>query len=75
MESALKGLRIKVCLRVAGEDFDFVNAKYAALFASKANLTSGGGLLVRPDQHLIRVVETDDDGETIATAVRTSLAF
>lgn len=66
---AVGGSVIKMCLRVAGEDFDFVDPKYAELFAAEAGLDAGGGLLVRPDQHLLRVVSSGDEGEDIAGAV------
>lgn len=75
LESSVKSLRVKVCLRVAGEDFEFVDGKYEELFSLKANFNADGGLLVRPDQHLLRVLGPSDDGEAIITAVREHLGL
>lgn len=74
LDVSLKSLGVKICLWVAGEDYDFVDEKYADMFATKANFGSGGGLLVRPDQHLLRVVQPDDEVDSLRRPVLVHLA-
>lgn len=73
LEDSLGSLGVKVCLHVAGEDFHFVDEKYARLFAAKASLELGGGLLVRPDQHLLRMIKPNDTWEDLSTEVMKQL--
>lgn len=75
LEAALEreggvGMGVRVGVRVAGEDFDLVEGRSADLFAARANLDVGGGLLVRPDQHLLRVLGPGDTCEDVERAIR-----
>lgn len=69
LKESVESLGINVCMRVAGDDFEFVDRKYAELFATKASFGTGGGLLVRPDQHLLQLIKSNDTGEDIAGAL------
>ncbi|KAJ4387265.1 hypothetical protein N0V93_007854 [Gnomoniopsis smithogilvyi] len=69
LQKSIEDHDIQICFRTAGEDFRFVDEKYASLFAKEARLGSGGGLLVRPDQHILRVLGSDDKAEELSTAI------
>lgn len=69
LRSSMEAYGVQVSCRAAGEDFDFVDQKVADLYISKARLGSGGGLLVRPDQHILQVLDSDDGPEELGTAV------
>lgn len=60
LESSFRGHGVQLCLCAAGEDFDFVNQKDADRFAVEVDLKTGGGLLIRPDQHILRILRTND---------------
>lgn len=63
--SLVRGDGVGLCFSVAGEDFDFVDEKYADRFADEVKLSTGGGLLIRPDQHILRILKTDDNAEEL----------
>ncbi|KAJ4405302.1 hypothetical protein N0V82_010336 [Gnomoniopsis sp. IMI 355080] len=64
---------IQICFRSAREDFEFIDQKYAKLFANEARLDDGGGLLVRPDQHILRVLHRDNTSEELGMAILSHL--
>lgn len=63
LEASLKDRNIQICLRVAGEDFEFVEEKAANFFATEIRLDLGGGLLMRPDQHILQILRLEDGAE------------
>jgi hypothetical protein len=44
---------VKVLSYAAGEDFGYTVAKDGAVWAENLGLSSGGGVVVRPDQHIL----------------------
>lgn len=75
LEAALKSRGFRVALAVACHDFDFVYEKQELLFANEGNLSSGGGLLIRPDQHLLRLVQPTDSVVSIEQSLLEYLGF
>lgn len=69
LERFVKGHGVQLCSWVAGEDFDFVDQKYTDRFANEVDLYTGGGLLIRPDQHILRILRTDDKAEELHTII------
>lgn len=69
LEGSVRGHGVGLCISVAGEDFDFVDQKYAEHFADEADMSTGGGLLIRPDQHILRILRTDDKAEELHAAI------
>lgn len=69
LERTVRGHGVQLCSRVAGEDFDFVDPKYADRFADEVDLDNGGGLLIRPDQHILRVLQASDKVKELHTIV------
>lgn len=69
LEAAMTQYGIRVGLVVAHHDFDFVYERQEQLFAVEGNLSSGFGLLVRPDQHLLRLVQPMDSVASIAKSL------
>lgn len=65
LKGSMRGLGVQLHFCVAGEDFDFVHQKYADRFADGADLNNGGGLLIRPDQHILRILRLDDQAEEL----------
>lgn len=62
-------------MRIAGEDFDFVDQKPADLFTAKAGLNVGVALLVRLDQHILEVLRANSVAEEVAKSVFTHLGY
>lgn len=75
IEEAVRDRGVSICMRIAGEDFDFVDQKQADLFAVKARLSVGVALLVRPDQHILAVLRADSVAEEVAKAIFTHLGY
>lgn len=75
LEAALKRRGVRVALAVAYHDFDFVYERQGLLFANEGNLSSGGGLLIRPDQHLLRLVQPTDSVASIEKSLIEHLGF
>lgn len=69
LQRSVRDYGVQVCSCVAGEDFDFVDQKYADRFANEVDLYTGGGLLIRPDQHILRILRTDDRAEELHTII------
>lgn len=53
LRGALSQRGIKLNMFAADEDFDFTNDLHRELFADGFELGNGGGLLLRPDQHIL----------------------
>lgn len=64
---------VQICTRIVGEAFDFVDQKHADIFTREVRLNTGGGLLVRPDQHILRVLHEDDGAEDLGAAILSHL--
>lgn len=64
----LAALRLELC--VAGIDFDFVFPEQQAMFESQLRLSEGGGLLVRPDQHIMMAITPQTTDNNIASCLR-----
>lgn len=75
LEAALKRCGVMLALAVAYHDFDFVYERQSLLFSDEGNLSSGGGLLIRPDQHLLRLVEPTDSVASIEKSLLEHLGF
>lgn len=67
--------KVKLRLCVSGTGFEFVDEKHAALFDDEGGFKSGGGLLVRPDQHILAVLGPEDTAEHLEMAVRGHIGF
>lgn len=55
----LNDVGLKVQLFQAGVDFSFISKGHEELFDTEAGLMGSGGLLIRPDQHILERVSTD----------------
>lgn len=66
---------VKLCLCVAGEDFEVLDQSHDDLFADRCGLSTGGGLLVRPDQHILEVLRADIQAEQVGEAVLKHLGY
>lgn len=53
LRTALSQRGVKLNMFAADEDFDFTNEVHRELFANGIELGNGGGLLLRPDQHIL----------------------
>ncbi|TID17558.1 FAD binding domain-containing protein [Venturia nashicola] len=53
LRKALSRRGVKLNMFAADEDFDFTTELHRDLFADGVELRSGGGLLLRPDQHIL----------------------
>lgn len=75
LEAAMKQHGVKVVLVVAHHDFDFVYERQEHLFTVEGKLSSGGGLLIRPDQHILRLVQPTDPVALIEKSLVEHLGF
>lgn len=75
LEAAMKQYGVRVALVVAHHDFDFVYERQEQLFAAQGKLSFGGGLLIRPDQHILRLVQPTDSVASIAKSLVEHLGF
>lgn len=66
---------VRVALAVAYHDFDFVFESQEHLFATEGKLGSGDGLLIRPDQHVLRLVQATDSVVSIEKSLLGHLGF
>ncbi|KAJ9647977.1 hypothetical protein H2199_001754 [Coniosporium tulheliwenetii] len=65
--TAQRGIKLRLC--AADTDFDFVSHDHRDLFDEGARLTTGGGLLVRPDQHILLELTADVSVEDLKVAL------
>ncbi|KAI3392169.1 hypothetical protein diail_6117 [Diaporthe ilicicola] len=72
---ALRRHGAKLSLAVAHHDFDFVDEKQDSVFAVEGKLNNGGGLLIRPDQHILRLVHSTDSAVSIEMSLVEHLGF
>ncbi|ORY61761.1 FAD binding domain-containing protein [Pseudomassariella vexata] len=57
LQDLLRGRHIQVHLYALDADFEFVFEKHRMLFKQGSNMMRGGAILVRPDQHILAIVE------------------
>lgn len=69
------GSKLKLRLFVVGEDFDFVEDHHRQLFEENAGLENGGGLLVRPDQHILTRLTADVSVEELEALLKKELGL
>ncbi|KAL2285973.1 hypothetical protein FJTKL_07229 [Diaporthe vaccinii] len=75
LEAAMKQYGVGVSLVAAHHDFDFVYERQEKLFAGEGKLSSGGGLLIRPDQQILRLVQPTDPVSSIEKSLVEHLGF
>lgn len=75
LEASLKRRGVRVALAAAYHDFDFTYERQGLLFSKEGNLRSGGGVLIRPDQHLLRLVQPTDSVASIKKSLLEHLGF
>lgn len=75
LEAAMKRKGVWVALAAAHRDFEFVFEEQERLFADKGKLNVGGGLFIRPDQHVLRLVEPTDPIASIEKSLMEHLGF
>ncbi|EON61505.1 hypothetical protein W97_00720 [Coniosporium apollinis CBS 100218] len=66
---------IKLRLYAADTDFDFMFHDHRDLFDDGAHLSTGGGLLVRPDQHILLELTADVSVEDLQVALSRHLGL
>lgn len=57
--AAFSGWNLKLSLYAADQHFEIIRSDHRALFNDGVQLSSGGGLLVRPDQHILTKLSSD----------------
>ncbi|KAK6073120.1 FAD binding domain-containing protein [Seiridium cupressi] len=60
LQDHLQKRNIQIRLWVAGTDFEFVFQKHEQQFDEGSRLMNGGGILIRPDQHILAVLGPGD---------------
>jgi hypothetical protein len=75
LQEKFESSRVQIRLFVAGTDFQFVKGKNESLFLSQGGLAAGGGLLVRPDQHILMTFSDKASAEELEHALRGHLGF
>jgi hypothetical protein len=56
------------------EDYELIEGTHAQKWIAGAGLIQGGGLLVRPDQHILMVLQNDTTAEEVELCVRQHLS-
>lgn len=75
LRAAVKGHGVRVALAVAHHDFEFVLEQQEQLFAREGRLGVGGGLLIRPDQHVLCLIQPTDSATSIAQSLAEHLGL
>jgi hypothetical protein len=75
LKSVLSQRGIKVNMFAADEDFAFTNELHRKLFAEGAEFENGGGLILRPDQHILTRLSSGTSAEEIVADVFAHLGF
>jgi hypothetical protein len=75
LQQRLRGSRINLRIFALGTDFQFANEKHEALFSEQGGFAAGGGLLVRPDQHILTLVSSATSAENLENDVRNHLGL
>ncbi|KAI0136212.1 FAD binding domain-containing protein [Xylariales sp. AK1849] len=72
---SLKRHNIQISLWASDTDFEFVYPKQEQLFAQGAQLADGGGILVRPDQHILAILDPEASTKDVGQLVLDHLGF
>ena len=62
---SLPRMKFKFRMFAVDSDFSFVTPGHQTLFSIQGGLSNGAGLLVRPDQHILAMLEPYDPPEHI----------
>ncbi|KAI1842426.1 hypothetical protein JX265_010416 [Neoarthrinium moseri] len=71
----LKDRNIRIQLWASGTDFDFVFSPHRQLFDHQAGLQSGGAVLLRPDQHILAMLEAHESSSDIEQLIYNHLGL
>ncbi|KAB5545740.1 FAD binding domain-containing protein [Coniochaeta sp. 2T2.1] len=66
---------VELSIRSADRDFEFMDDKQKALFETGAGFPDGGGLVVRPDQHILGRLEEKMTAQDIAAVITRYLSI
>lgn len=69
LRRSLAQRRVKLNMFAAGEDFEFTNDLHRKLFADGVEFGSGGGLLLRPDQHILTRLSSETTAEEMEAEI------
>lgn len=69
------GSKLKLQLFAGDEDFDYVEDYHRQLFEEGAGLEHGGGLIVRPDQHIMTRLPADVTVEELEALLQRELGL
>jgi len=75
LKETMANWNLKLCLYAGDSDFDFVSRSHRELFESGAQLSTGGGLLVRPDQHILAMLTKCSSVKDMKSALREHLGL
>ncbi|OCL07710.1 hypothetical protein AOQ84DRAFT_294575, partial [Glonium stellatum] len=75
LEAAVEKWGLKLRLYAVGSDFDFVHEPHRTLFDIGASFDIGGGLLVRPDQHILSKLAPNASVEDLKFSLSQHLGF
>lgn len=75
LEAAVKQYGATIALVADHRDFEFVFKRQEQLFTTEGKLGMGGGLLIRPDQHVLRLVQPTDPVACIEKSMVEHLGF
>lgn len=75
LEAAMKRYGARIVLVVAHHDFEFVFKEQEQHFTAEGQLGVGGGLLIRPDQHVLHLVQPTDPVACIEKSLVEHLGF
>jgi hypothetical protein len=70
VRSRFKGTGPTLNIRCLGDDFDVLKSSRSHPWVESAGLDAGGGLLVRPDQHILIPLRVETTSEDILQAFR-----
>lgn len=75
LEAAMKVYGVRLALTVAHRDFEFVFEQQEQLFALEGKLGVGGGLLIRPDQHVLCLIQPTHSVTSVAQSLAEHLGL
>lgn len=75
LASTKPGSKLKLHIFGADDDFDYVEDYHRKLFNEGAGLENGGGLMVRPDQHILTCLTGDTSVEELETLLNKELGL
>lgn len=73
VQELLKRVGVRVQLWVLNKDFLFVDQRQATLFEYEGGFVDGGGLIVRPDQHILGRLSQSTNANEMAALVLSHL--